>query len=138
MPIESIGWFFIGAGAMALVLGVFSLFRLIFLRIRTRKFRAMIKQLKEVSQELSYGLEYLNNNRIDHLKPEVSELTFRDRYGALNTVKIIIDPLMNYGTSSTTEDEFIFSTKAVEEMRAYGIEPDEAVTKMLKASGRMP
>lgn len=33
--------------------------------------------------------------------------------------------------------EFVFSPKAVRDMRLAGIEPEEVVTKMLKASGRM-
>lgn len=33
--------------------------------------------------------------------------------------------------------EFVFSPQAVWQMRSSGLEPDEVVTKMLKASGRM-
>src|SRR6266404_1778320 len=33
--------------------------------------------------------------------------------------------------------EFIFSPQALRDMRRAGMEPDEVVTKMLKASGRM-
>jgi len=34
--------------------------------------------------------------------------------------------------------EFVFSPNAVRDMRRNGIEPDDVVTRMLKASGRMP
>ena len=144
MLIESLGWFFIGAGVMVLMIGAVALSRILALRARTKKFDAMISQLKEISKTLDYGMEHLDGNLADHLKPEVSELTFRDRYGALCTVKIIIDPRLDHDTTSRIEEdsnssvqEFVFSTKAVEEMRAKGVEPDEAVTSILKASGRM-
>jgi len=144
MLIESLGWFFIGAGVMVLMIGAVALSRILALRARTKKFDAMISQLKEISKTLDYGMEHLDGNLADHLKPEVSELTYRDRHGSLCTVKIIIDPRLDHGSLSRVEEvgnkscqEFVFSPKAVEEMRAKGVEPDEAVTSILKASGRM-
>lgn len=96
---------------------------------------------------------------------EVSELSFRDKDGKLSTVKIVVDAsLDNFGIDSEqfqrlmaegdggpleellhansdkieTTEEFVFSAKSVRNMRMIGLDPEQIVTKMLKASGRMP
>lgn len=80
---------------------------------------------------------------------EVSELMFRDKNGMLCTVKIVIDHAIPsnlhdlLGNHRISEDatsqvqEFIFSPKAVAEMRENGVEPDELVRQMLRAAGRI-
>ena len=98
---------------------------------------------------------------------QTSELTFRDAKGGLSVVKITVDPaldniqldeddmaqmmadgiggrgldLIQHGSEAAkkaaNQEEFVFSPKGVAMMRGMGMEPEEIVTKMLKASGRM-
>lgn len=93
---------------------------------------------------------------------EVSELTFRDKNGVLCTVKIVIDHAIGDSLAALKKDaefsgslndlmtghkiaestmgqteEFIFSSRAVQDMQALGMEPDEVVRQMLRAAGRI-
>lgn len=159
--LEIVVWFVIGFGFGFIAAGCF----VWFLNWRsTRKFQKFLRRLKETVDEKVRQ----KDNR------EVSELSFRDKDGVMNTVRIVIDhdmdrtltdedkekvksvleghpdPDMQAGSmadllsghkieESAMENvhEFVFSAKAVEDMRQYGMEPDEVVTRMLKASGRM-
>ncbi len=137
ISLDSLGWFLITAGIMMLIIGcAFGSIRLI---------RAERKS-REIERKMGF-------NR------EISELNFRDKSGILNTVRIIVDHdieddatpedirdmsidnlLHNHTFSEGSMEkiqQFIFSAQAVRGMREHGLEPDEVITKMLKASGRM-
>lgn len=105
-----------------------------------RRFKKYVGELRQVADNLR------KDSRDTH------ELHFRDTSGNFQMVKIIID----YGITdeeieqmqgdwvSTTKTlppdnikEFVFSPKAVREMRANGVEPDDVVRDILIASGRM-
>lgn len=156
MLIEAFGWFMLGAGCC---LALMALFEYLAYR-RKRKFNNFLQHLVEEGhravQEISKPGER-----------EVSELSFRDKEGAMNTVRIIIDhdlkdmtgtkeefkEMILKGEAGTMSDilsghkvsedsmskvqEFVFSPQAVRDMKRAGMEPDEVVIKMLKASGRI-
>ncbi len=166
MVLEYIGWFMISAGLSMLIIGLAFLFYTIVRRRiiarNNRKLMAFIEKLKLESDLIKNELE--NNHKAGR---ETSELVFRDKEGILNTVRIIIDHDLDDIASNEeelkamilkgkteamtdlisghniTEDhigkvqEFIFSPQAVRDMRLAGMEPDEIVTRVLKASGRM-
>lgn len=146
----------LGIGCL-LISGAYALHRY----ISDRKFRKYIRQLTEEGQRA-----------IREASREVSELTYRDKYGALHVVKIVVDHSLQDNLSDEDKDkmkamvasgnagfagslqelmgghrisedaigrveEFVFSTKAVEDMRAQGMEPDEMVRQMLRAAGRI-
>ena len=163
---ETVGWFFIGAG-IGFVLSGISIWAINWWS--TRKFSKFLERIKEMAaEEVTKQVEGGERGK------EVSELSFRDKNGVMNIVRIVIDP--NLDEALTEEDkeevrsvlagnvnpnmqvgtmddllkghkieeaamekvqEFVFSSKAVRDMRREGIEPDEVVTKMLRASGRM-
>ncbi len=164
--LEFVGGFLISAGISLVLMGI-SYWCSILIRRRivaasNRKLMAFIEKLKLESDLIKHELE--NDHKAGR---ETSELVFRDKEGILNTVKIIIDHDLDHlasneeelksmilkGETGTmtdlisghniTEDhigkvqEFIFSPQAVRDMRLAGMEPDEIVTRMLKASGRM-
>jgi hypothetical protein len=136
--------FIIGAGIGVIIYAVY----------RKIKFRKFLAKVKTEGSEL-----------VRDAAQETSELMFRDKDGVLNTVKIIIDhalddipeharqELQEFASAGSMEDliaghkieeedmnrvqQFVFSPRAVADMRRAGLEPDEVVTKMLKASGRM-
>jgi hypothetical protein len=133
--------------------------------LKLRKFRAFLDSIKKMGKE--------KVEQVKHEGREVSELTFRDKAGVLNTVRIVIDPQLditeedrvNLKAAMAGEEnpggwqagplhevidncsiensemkqvkEFIFSADAVRNMRREGLEPDEVVTRLLRASGRM-
>ncbi|SRR6266446_1465085 len=157
--LEFIGWFMISAGLSMLIMGITGLcYKIVRRRIiikSNRKLMAFIEKLKLESDLIKHELE--NDHKSGR---ETSELVFRDKDGILNTVRIIIDhDLDDLATSDKEElkamllktdgtitdtgspmnniQEFIFSPQAVRDMRLAGMEPDEIVTRMLKASGRM-
>jgi hypothetical protein len=161
--IELIGGFFIGAGIGSIIYGCV----ILFINWRTkRNFAKFLERIRDMAAE--------EVTKQVGVSKEVSELSFRDKNGLMNTVRIIIDP--NLDETLTEEDkeevrsvlsgnispnmqvgtmddllkghkieeatmekvqEFVFSSKAVRDMRSHGIEPDEVVTRMLRASGRM-
>lgn len=153
---ELIAWFLIGAGAASILIAIAVVLPSWMAKIRRRKFQRYIEQVQNSVPEF-----IANQTR------EVSELSFRDKQGILNTVRIVVDPsmhdvlpgsyelqdMMDRGEAGTLEglmaghkiseeaasrvQEFVFSPIVVQRMRAAGMEPDEVVTKMLKASGRM-
>src|SRR5216684_7324407 len=162
--LEFVGGFLISAGISLVLMGT-SYWCSILIRRRivaasNRKLMAFIEKLKLESDLIKHELE--NDHKVGR---ETSELVFRDKEGILNTVRIIIDhdlddiasneeelkSMILRGETGTmtdlisghniTEDhigkvqEFIFSPQAVRDMRMAGMEPDEIVTKMLKASG---
>ena len=123
--LESLAWFAIGAGAMALVLGIANLA----LRKRQAKFNNMIAELQHTAKVLE------NFNRPE---VEVSELSFRGPDGTLCTVRIIIDPSIEEGKSHNPDsNEFIFGLDAIKRMKEAGVAPDEIVTDILRSNGRM-
>jgi hypothetical protein len=164
--IELIGGFFIGAGIVMVGYGCV----IMFMNWRTkRNFARFLERIRDMAAE-----EVTRQVSGGERGKEVSELSFRDKDGVMNTVRIVIDP--NLDATLTDEDkeevksvlsgnvspnmqvgtmddllkghkieesamekvqEFVFSSKAVRDMRSHGIEPDEVVTKMLRASGRM-
>ena len=164
--IELIGGFFIGAGIAMVGYGCV----IMFMNWRTkRNFARFLERIRDMAAE-----EVTKQVGGGERGKEVSELSFRDKDGVMNTVRIVIDP--NLDATLTDEDkeevksvlsgninpnmqvgtiddllkghkieesamekvqEFVFSSKAVRDMRSHGIEPDEVVTKMLRASGRM-
>lgn len=140
--------FFIGAGVgCLLVTGAMALHRY----LTIRKFRRYLQQLTQEGAKM-----------VRDAAREVSELTFRDKEGELHTVKIIVDHslkddlsekdmakvekfnlqdmLSNHKVSEDAMgqvEEFVFSAKAVQDMKAGGMEPDDLVRQMLKAAGRI-
>jgi hypothetical protein len=133
---------------------------------RTKRFDRYIAQLRAEADDAVRKIQShqpLMDAMRSHVSPElsqeISEFTYRGSDGNLDTVKIIIDHGLDdvagasgiqgtiediTGDQSTVEDsrmhgikEFVFSANAVRDMRMAGIEPDEVVVKMLKASGRM-
>ncbi|SRR6266550_2295030 len=158
-PIETLGWFMLGAGVTSLAVGLFHLVNIIMMK---RRMLSFIDRIKEEAPEFIKDQAEKGSGR------ETSEMTFRDKEGNLNTIKIIIDhdlpdislpdreqfkEMVLKGEAGRISDmvsghkvsekamekvqEFIFSPQAVRDMRRAGMEPDEVVTKMLKASGRM-
>ncbi len=153
VPLETLGWFMLGAGATSLAVGLFHLVNIIMMK---RRMLSFIDKIKEEAPE------FLKDQADKTSGKETSEMTFRDKEGNLNTIKIIIDhdlpdvslpdrekfkEMVLKGEAGRINDvpekamekvqEFIFSPQAVRDMRRVGMEPDEVVTKMLKASGRM-
>lgn len=152
---DGFGAFCFGAGIAMIGAGIW-FWVMTWREKRRSKFDGFIDKLKsavEEEKDLSKGRE-------------VSELMFRDKQGIMNTVRIIVDhDLMDQLTKTDIEklkvgaeggtlddilhghsieetamnkvQEFVFSPKAVQDMRNAGLEPDEVVTKMLRASGRM-
>src|SRR6266576_4147263 len=152
-PIETLGWFMLGAGVTSLAVGLFHLVNIIMMK---RRMLSFIDRIKEEAPEFIKDQAEKGSGR------ETSEMTFRDKEGNLNTIKIIIDhdlpdvslpdrekfkEMVLKGEAGRISEvpekamekvqEFIFSPQAVRDMRRVGMEPDEVVTKMLKASGRM-
>jgi hypothetical protein len=172
---ETLGWTFVGAGIGFLAAGGL----VYFMRWRQRhQFDRFLHQVRKMGTEEALRLaeQGKESRRIEREKEggrEVSELSFRDKDGVMNTVRIIIDPDLevpeedkkmikaimagerapDYQCGSINDllsgckieeqamervQEFVFSANAVRNMREDGLEPDEVVTRMLKASGRMP
>lgn len=165
MPLEGLLWFFMGAGtviiSVVVVRTIIAIIHRAVSRKQPRSFEEYIGELRQFSDELQERLK-------DDLK-EVSELSFRDKAGALCTVKIIVDHSIELSDSDKENmkrmvergdadagslnaiiaganyeetdmhkvQNFVFSGHAAEQMRARGIELDEVVIKMLKASGRI-
>lgn len=154
---SDLGWFMLSAGLALLSVGVTVLTQQWLLRRRKKRFDRFVESIKAAGEEI-----------VKEKKKEISELSFRDKYGVMNTVRIIIDhdmadmkvgskqdmeDMLRTGEAGTLSDlmaghkvsedamgkvqEFVFSPQAVRDMRSSGLEPDEVVTKMLRASGRM-
>ena len=124
---------------------------------------SFIDKIKEEAPEfLKDQAAHIEKGKVNGSGKEISEMTFHDKEGNLNTIKIIIDhdlpdvslpdrekfkEMVLKGEAGRISEvpekamekiqEFIFSPQAVRDMRRVGMEPDEVVTKMLKASGRM-
>src|SRR6266404_3243093 len=153
VPLETLGWFMLGAGVTSLAVGLFHLVNIIMMK---RRMLSFIDRIKEEAPE------FIKDQADKTSGKEISEMTFRDKEGRLNTIKIIIDHdlpdlclpdreefkgMVLKGEAGRISEvpekamekvqEFIFSSQAVRDMRKVGMEPDEVVTKMLKASGRM-
>src|SRR6266446_1938754 len=158
VPLEALGWFMLGAGVTSLAVGLFHLVNIIMMK---RSMLSFIDKIKEEAPE--FLKDQAHREKIEKGSgKETSEMTFRDKEGNLNTIKIIIDhdlpdvslpdrekfkEMVLKGEAGRINEvpekamekiqEFIFSPQAVRDMRRVGMEPDEVVTKMLKASGRM-
>jgi hypothetical protein len=104
-----------------------------------RKFNNYVAELRGMTEAMK------QSNR------EVSELHFRDITGRPRIVRIVVDygltdevlsdGLIDFVRSTkvaNNTDEMIFSPRAVRELRAKGLEPDDVVRQMLIASGIMP
>lgn len=163
--IENVGWFFIGAGFAFVAYGckdAYKAYRDSRQNIRLDALDALMGGLRNNGPPKAQTMP-MDYEQIGHDAREVSEFTYRSADGCFNTVRIIIDPeldddpaqeeadAMVDGDTGMVEtllrgskamemadvDEFVFSPKAVRDMRAGGLEPDDVVVKMLKASGRM-
>src|SRR6266446_6446664 len=159
-PLEALGWFMLGAGMTSLAVGLFHLVNIIMMKRRMLSFIDKIKE--EAPEFLKDQAAHIEKGKGNGTGKEISEMTFHDKEGNLNTIKIIIDhdlpdvfvpdrekfkEMLLKGEAGRINDvpekamekvqEFIFSPQAVRDMRRVGMEPDEVVTKMLKASGRM-
>lgn len=163
MPIENIGWVFLGAGISGFIYLSFWAIPVLKVRRQRKKMAAFISRMKSsVEQEIASMAKI-------KAKKEVSELTFRDASGELCTVQIVVDPdvsdvvakedteelqaMIKRGDAGTLDSlisghivtegymnkvqQFIFSPKAVQQMREAGMEPDDVVRTMLKAAGRI-
>lgn len=162
--LDGLGYFLLGAGCV--VLGSFLWFSWDKFRAnrRKKKFQAFVDRLRK-SIDVK---DQAHRERIENGEREISELTFRDKSGVMNTVKIVVDPnledalpksqkefdkMLSSGNTGTLSDliaghkiehepmkkveEFVFSPNSVKAMRSAGLELDEVVTKMLRASGRI-
>jgi len=150
MMVENLGWFLLGGGmTILLTVAVYGVERLIAYR-RRKRFHGFISQIKSVGEELIR--DEVNRQKIECGQSrgrEISELNFRDPQGKQRSVKIIVDhalkgeitpeyqALVKEELKEVEGDLFIFSPEAIRDMRANGLEVDEVVAKMLKASGRM-
>lgn len=138
MLVENLGWFMLGAGSACWLMTMYNIYRKIRdNRNHISKFDKMISDLKQTSAVLSEITEMASPVTGE---PEVSELTFRDTNGKLQTVKIIVSPTDSHADPKILDansNEFIFSQDVVDRMRSNGVEPDEAVTTLLRASGRL-
>src|SRR6266576_5984545 len=166
VPLEALGWFMLGAGVTSLAVGLFHLVNIIMMKRRMLSFIDKIKE--EAPEFLKDQAAHIEKGKGNGSGKEIIEMTFHDKEGNLNTIKIIIDhdlpdislpdreqfkEMVLKGEAGRISDmvsghkvsekamekvqEFIFSPQAVRDMRRAGMEPDEVVTKMLKASGRM-
>lgn len=158
---ELFGGIFIGLGfallACALCMGFF--------RYRTyrrrKKFAAFVERLKstiikdETKEELKKGREVSELNFrdksgvfttvkivVDHDLPDMiadnkEQLAEMIRKGDAGTMSDLLAGHRIEDDGMKKVQEFVFSPRSVHEMRKAGMEPDEVVTKMLKASGRM-
>ncbi len=160
VPLETLGWFMLGAGVTSLAVGLFHLVNIIMMKRRMLSFIDKIKE--EAPEFLKDQAAHIEKGNGNGSGKEISEMTFHDKEGNLNTIKIIIDhdlpdvslpdrekfkEMVLKGEAGRISEvpekamekiqEFIFSPQAVRDMRRVGMEPDEVVTKMLKASGRM-
>ena len=160
MPLEAFAWFMIGSGTVMLGRALYLIWGI----WKRRRFIKLLKSLKKVSASSEGKLKELADKLITSKigGQEISEMTFRDKDGHLNVIRIIIDhdlpdislpdrdefqSMVLKGEAGKINEvpekamdkvqEFIFSPQAVRDMRRAGMEPDEVVTKMLKASGRM-
>lgn len=163
MTWNDFGWFVLGAGSA--LFGVMIGF--LWDNYRSRKrFNGFLDGINSASEE--FVKDQVHREKIEKGTKEISELSFRDKHGVMNTVRIIIDHdmadmkvgskqdmegMLRTGEAGTLSDlmaghkvsedamgkvqEFVFSPQAVRDMRSSGLEPDEVVTKMLRASGRM-
>lgn len=152
-------WSIVAAGMLGVGVAIlgFCIGVLLYKYRSKRKFKKFLERIKAAGEEIVK----------EKSKKEISELSFRDKYGVMNTVRIIIDhdlgdkiedikvmqEMLKSGDAGTLNDlmsghkisedamgkvqEFVFSPQAVRDMRSSGLEPDEVVTKMLRASGRM-
>lgn len=152
MLIESLGWFLLGAGSA--VVGIMVAMLIERRHKLNEDFKSFISKVREDGFARSKQVA---------LK-EISELTFRDKSGKFDTVKIIVDPDISPSKEDKMEEmifkgtdgkigelvegappaedmvkvkDFVFSSNTVRDMRASGIEPEDVVVQMLKASGRM-
>src|SRR6266446_7629128 len=162
--LEFIGWFMISAGLSMLIMGITGLcYKIVRRRIiikSNRKLMAFIEKLKLESDLIKHELEndhksgretselvfrdkegILNTVRIiiDHDlddlaasdKEELKDMLLKGR------TRTISDTISDHNIAQehmSKVQEFIFSPQAVRDMRLAGMEPDEVVTRMLKAS----
>lgn len=143
-----LAYFLIGFGLALLLCVVVFLIRDWFYN---RKFKSYVEKIKAEGHQA-----------VKDASREISELIFRNKEGKLCTVKIVIDHDIGNTLSEHINDtkfsgnlhdlmsghkiaesaigqteEFIFSSKAVQDMRALGMEPDDVVRQMLRAAGRI-
>lgn len=137
------------AGASAGILTAVIAATFIFVRrhLNQRKFHKYLIQITEEGRK-----------KIEQASREISELTFRDASGKLCKVKIVVDhslpeKLTQMAQEGSLQDlmsnhkvsedamgqveEFVFSPRAVHDMRQAGMEPDDVVREMLRAAGRI-
>ena len=162
-PLEAIGWFFLGAGSTLLVLVGFVAIRAFMIFRSRKKFNAFLQNIRKAAEtkveeqksqkgretsEFSFrdkaGVLTTVKIVIDHdlTKEAMSEVEKSDLKsmllsGEAGTLDQLLEGHSVHEQAMSKVQEFVFSPNAVRDMRAAGLEPDEVVTKMLKASGRM-
>ena len=160
IPLEAIGWFCLGFGSLFLVEASIYLFRLYRERNRKTNFDAFIERIKSSSNEddqpyhkgkeiSEFSFRDMNGKLatvkivIDHDLPDQlvndpNEMDDMIEHGEAGTMDDLIKSNRIISGPMREVEEFVFSPRAIRNMRAGGMEPDEVVVKMLKASGRMP
>ena len=133
-----------GASAGVITAVIAATFILVRRHLNQRKFHKYLVQITEEGRK--------------KIEQEISELTFRDASGKLCKVKIVVDhslpeKLTQMAQEGSLQDlmsnhkvsedamgqveEFVFSPRAVHDMRQAGMEPDDVVREMLRAAGRI-
>lgn len=166
MTLENLAWFCIGFGSCMIAIGLLVIITTLIraaIRSRRSKFDSYMERLQAVSD----GLHQMNEASdkevselhfrdksgklctvkivIDHsIKGNLTEED-RDKMRAIvlnrdaNSGKLL--DLISGASVEESElkqvQQFVFSQQAVEQMREYGLEPDDVVRRMLKASGRI-
>lgn len=162
IPLEALGWFCLGAGSATLVILGPPIIAMIVRHMRNKnKFGAYVESLKGFSEalakmneerskevsELSFRdkdgklctvkivVDYRLDDRLtDEDKEKMRQMLASGEGGKLH------DIMTGHNVTEGEMDriqQFVFSGYTAEQMRARGLELDEVVRKMLKASGRI-
>jgi len=107
IPIEALGWFLLGAGATGMVIGGTVVVRGLIGAYRRFKFERYLENIRKNATDAVE--EAVKGQR------EVSELTFRDKSGVMNTVRIVIDPNVMDKFSDEEKDQVAKRIMAGEE-----------------------
>lgn len=163
MLLEALGWFLLGAGsAITIIFGVPIIAMTVRHMKNKKKFGEYVETLKGFSEKLAKMNEersketseltfrdkdgklctvkiVIDSRLDDTLTPEDKE-RMRQMILSGESSGSLDDILANHKITEGEMDriqQFVFSAHTAEQMRARGIELDEVVRKMLKASGRI-
>src|SRR3954469_15896085 len=107
--LESLGWFFIGVGSCGFLFFGYHAVEKVKVLLRKKKFDDFIRKMRAAADQYQEDCETKAKARQDNTPvresggQEVSMLSFRDKFGVFNTVKIIVDHDLD--DSLTDEDK---------------------------------